>query len=434
MEPLFSAVICGCNAGLFREALHEVYISRIQRENSYFAANVLGARGPLLSALVRFFKDGRWGSLVETAAEGQSLTAEDKLFILMQAGLYLSAARGLGAPEARTCYERAESLCHSLNHPRFLFVSLMGQWRYTLLTDKMSAAMQIAERLYSLAQEQDDPTLMLGAYRALAATFYRLGDFESALQYAMRGVQLWRAGGLQSTIEDVDVPGIACLNHVALCQWQNDNLTASQTTIEEAISLARELNDMHGLARALEVAASLACDQRNLMRVELYSSELIKLSTRYHFPVWMAIGAIYRGWALSAAGKSAEGILSIEQGLRDLQATGDLEPAGYYLVLRAEALYLADRTYEALEAVKEAELVAERFGGRAYDALFLRLRGVFLAAIGAEETQIESSFREAIRIAKEQKSVSLEKRAEATYAEYRRQKASGSGRGFRLPL
>jgi hypothetical protein len=55
--------------------------------------------------------------------------------------------------------------------------------------------------------------------------------------------------------------------------------------------------------------------------------------------------------------------------------------------------------------------------------------------MGAEETQIEASFREAIRIAREQKSVSLEKRAEATYAEYRRQKASGSeGRGFRLPL
>jgi len=42
---------------------------------------------------------------------------------------------------------------------------------------------------------------------------------------------------------------------------------------------------------------------------------------------------------------------------------------------------------------------------------------------------------EAIKTAKEQKSVSLAKRAEATYAEYRRQKASGSGgRGFRLPL
>ena len=64
-----------------------------------------------------------------------------------------------------------------------------------------------------------------------------------------------------------------------------------------------------------------------------------------------------------------------------------------------------------------------------------RLRGVFLTAMGADETQIEASFGEAIRIAQEQKSISLEKRAEATYAEYRRQKASGSGgRGFRLPL
>jgi hypothetical protein len=45
MEPLFLAVICGCNAGLFHEALHEVYIPRIQRGNAYFAANILGARG-----------------------------------------------------------------------------------------------------------------------------------------------------------------------------------------------------------------------------------------------------------------------------------------------------------------------------------------------------------------------------------------------------
>jgi hypothetical protein len=60
---------------------------------------------------------------------------------------------------------------------------------------------------------------------------------------------------------------------------------------------------------------------------------------------------------------------------------------------------------------------------------------VFLAAMAAEDTQIEAPFYEAIKIAKEQKSVSLEKRTEATYAEYRHQKASGSGgRGFRLPL
>ena len=106
-----------------------------------------------------------------------------------------------------------------------------------------------------------------------------------------------------------------------------------------------------------------------------------------------------------------------------------------YLARKAEALHLADRTSEALEAINEAEAMVERFEHRYWCAELYRLRGVFLAALGAEEGQIEASFCEAIRIAKEQKSVSLEKRAEATYAEYRRQKASGSGgRGFRLPL
>jgi hypothetical protein len=98
-------------------------------------------------------------------------------------------------------------------------------------------------------------------------------------------------------------------------------------------------------------------------------------------------------------------------------------------------LHAADRTSEALEAKREAEALAEEREERYWSAELHRLRGGFLAAMGAAETQIEASFGGAIRIAKDQKSVSLQKRAEATYADYRRQKASGSGgRGFRLPL
>jgi hypothetical protein len=108
MEPLFLAVICGCNAGLFREVLHEVYIARIQRGNTSFAANVLGARGALLSILSHFFENGCWDSSVETGDGDQSLTAEDQLFILMQVALNLSATRGFSTPDARVCYERAE--------------------------------------------------------------------------------------------------------------------------------------------------------------------------------------------------------------------------------------------------------------------------------------------------------------------------------------
>ena len=83
---------------------------------------------------------------------------------------------------------------------------------------------------------------------------------------------------------------------------------------------------------------------------------------------------------------------------------------------------------EGASRASEAEALAEKFEQHAYRAELHRLRGVFLTALGAEEAQIEASFCEAVRIAKEQQAVSLEKRAEATYAEYR---ARGESVSFR---
>src|SRR4029077_13861613 len=163
-----------------------VYIPRIQREDAFFAAKDLGARGALLSALARFFERGCWGSVVGMGDEGQRLTAEDQLFILTQAALYFM--QGFAAPEARVCHERAESLCHSLNNPLLLHSAPMGQWRHSLLTEKAAVAMQIAKRIESLAQEQKDAALMLGASRALACTHSYLGDFNTARQTAIRGL------------------------------------------------------------------------------------------------------------------------------------------------------------------------------------------------------------------------------------------------------
>jgi tetratricopeptide (TPR) repeat protein len=290
MEPLFVAVICGCNAGLFRQALHEVYIPRIQRGDDSFAANILGARGALLSVLIHFFEDVRWESPVQTGAEGQTLSAEDQLFILIQAGVNMTALQE-AAPEARICYERAESLCHSLNRPLLLYVALMGQFRYWSVTAKTAAAIAFAKRLYSLAQEQNDSTLMLGACTAMAGLHCTLGDFETSRRYTTEALQI------------------------------------------------------------------------------------------------------------------------------------------------AEALHFADRNSEALEILNEALALVEASGARCWSAQLYRLRGVFLTKLGADEAQIEEAFCRAIRTAKEQKSIFWTKRAEATYAEYRRQKASATrGGGFRLPI
>ena len=303
------------------------------------------------------------------------------------------------------------------------------------MTDKLSFAIQIAERDYSLAQEQNDPALMIGAYQSLAVSLYFLGDFESARKYAMHGVQIWRSGNVQTHAEDYITPVVACLVYGAMCEWHFGEIASCHALMDEGISIAEELKDMNSLALALVWAAALAHCERNPAEVDRLTSELIELSTRQHFAYWLAIGTILRGWARSASGNTAEGIPWIEQGIRDLRATGTVLDLPGHLARKAEALHLADRNSEALEAISEAEALIERFEQRFWCAELHRLRGVFLATVGADETQIEASFCAALRIAREQKSISLEKRAESTYAEYRRQKASAlGGHGFRLPL
>jgi serine/threonine protein kinase len=435
MEPLFLASICGCHAGLFREVLHEIYIPRIQRGDAFFAGSVLGARGALLSLLAHFFDHGRWGSLVETSVEGQRLTADDKLFLLMQAQQYLTVTVGVGAPEARLCAESAESVCILLDRPRLLYCSLLSQWRYSLRRDKLSATMQIAERVYSLARKANDSALMIGAYRAFASTSYWLGKFQAAGESGRRGVQLWRSGGIQFPKEEVNSPVVICLCIQALSEWHSGEIVASRTTMMEAIAVAKELNDMHGLAFALNYAATLGQYRRDPQEVERSALNLVELANRQGFVHWLAGAAMYRGWARSLSGDTTQGISWINLAINECRSVGAILELTYLLALKAEALYLADRAFEALEAVKEAETLTERSEGRWWCAELHRLRGVFLAALGADEAQIQASFCKAVTIATEQKSISLMRRGEASYAEYRRQKTPTSGgRGLRLLL
>ena len=114
---------------------------------------------------------------------------------------------------------------------------------------------------------------------------------------------------------------------------------------------------------ALSFAAFLGHAESNLAEVERSASDLIELSTRQNFSFWLAQGGIHRGWARCASGNTDEGISWIEDGIRN-RATGSMLRLPYFLALKPEALHLTHRTREALEAIKEAEGLVERFEER----------------------------------------------------------------------
>ena len=109
------------------------------------------------------------------------------------------------------------------------------------LTDRLAVTMQIAQRVYALARKQNNPALLVSAYRALASTLYHLGEFEAARRHARRGVQLWRSSYVPAPVEEVHAPAVVCLCYEALADWHFGKTASWRAAMAEAISVATAL-------------------------------------------------------------------------------------------------------------------------------------------------------------------------------------------------
>ena len=70
---------------------------------------------------------------------------------------------------------------------------------------------------------------------------------------------VFRSGAREASslhAEDVYTPVVACLCYGAVSEWHLGEIASCQANMDEAISLAKELNDMNALALALDWAAA----------------------------------------------------------------------------------------------------------------------------------------------------------------------------------
>jgi hypothetical protein len=78
-----------------------------------------------------------------------------------------------------------------------------------------------------------------------------MGDFESARQHALRGVQIWRSGVLQSAVEEVIAPAVGSLCFEALSEWHLGQIASCKSNMAEATLLAKELNQYARTSRGI---------------------------------------------------------------------------------------------------------------------------------------------------------------------------------------
>ena len=179
---------------------------------------------------------------------------------------------------------------------------------------------------------------------------------------------------------------------------------------------------MHGLAVALWHAGWLAYFERDPAEVERCALDLIELTVRQNFMLWLAGGKVLGGWARSASGDT-EGISWIDEGMRTLRATG--QSAVSSLLTAKGGSFALCRSYLRGSCDPRRSSRTGRKLSRALAPCRIASPSRCVArGRWREQCRIEALFHSAISTAKQQKSLSLEKRARTSYAEYCRQKAS----------
>jgi predicted ATPase len=149
------------------------------------------------------------------------------------------------------------------------------------------------------------------------------------------------------------------------------------------------------------------------------ASHLIAVATEQGFPLYRALGTIYRGWAKVRGGDVPEGISLLRIGSSAYSASGAETRISYHIALLAKAYEIAGEIEEALILLDDALQIVERTGERWFVAELNRKKGELLLCQGHAEAA-EQLYRKALSIAHEQEAKLWELRAAASLARLRR--------------
>ncbi len=349
--------------------------------------------------------------------------AQQELSLQITLGPALIATKGYAAPEVEKAYTRARELCQQVGETPLLFRVLFGLWAFYIVRAEHKTANSLGEQLLSLAEGQQDTTLLIEAHWALGASSYARGEVTSARAHLERSIALYDPDEhcTLAFLYGYD-PGMSCQTIGAWVLWSlgypDQALRMSQTSI----TLAQKLSHPFSLAYALGHAARLHQFRREEHAIQERTEAAIALSTEQGFPFFLTQGAIFHGVVLAEQRSGLEGIARIQQGIAAYRATGAELYQPHFLALLAEADGKAAQVEEGLAVLAEALAVVVKTGERFYEAELYRLKGELtlrskVQRLKAEvEAETERCFWQAIEVARDQSGKSLELRATTSLA------------------
>jgi class 3 adenylate cyclase/tetratricopeptide (TPR) repeat protein len=353
------------------------------------------------------------------------------LEFLNSRGAALYALKGPGAPEMGLAYARGLELWTRVGSPAEFINVAYGRLRYLLFSGELASALGLAEDLLRLSHERDDPAGLVQGHFAIGRTLMFIGRFGPARFHLEKSLSLYNK--MRSAIYDVGAMQIGLQVYSAIvlvCLGYPDQaLSNSAAATVEARGL-----DPISLATSMAMRSRLLSLVGDDMALGEQADQLVSFTIEQGFRQWHAQGTIYRGWVQARNGHVAEGMPLLRDGITAFRASGTEAWLPHFLALRASACDLAGEAEEGLSLLDEATQIVDRTGERWLEAELYRLRGQLLLRRGHAEAA-ENSYREALRIAREQEAKLWELRAAASLARLCRDRGHrGQVRDLLAPL
>jgi len=344
--------------------------------------------------------------------------AQQELVLQTTLGPALMAIKGVAAPDVERAYARARDLCQQVGDTPELFPVLAGLHRFYFAGGRLQTARELGEQLLRQAQRQNDPALLLSAHWMLGTPLSWLGEIAAAHEHFEHSIALYDPAQHRSLAVHFGFdPGASCRAYAAYPLWALGYPDRALQRIEEALALVQTLSHPFSLGYVLGCSAIVHMFRREVDAAQERAEASVVLSTDHGFPVWLAGGMFFTGWALAAQGQSEEGIRHMHEGLAAWRTAGMGVMVPTKLILLAEAYGRAGQAEAGLAMLAEALEAVDKYGERFYEAELHRLKGELLLALSPENhIEAEACCRQALAVARHQQAKSLELRAAMSLA------------------
>jgi tetratricopeptide (TPR) repeat protein len=280
--------------------------------------------------------------------------------------------------------------------------------------------MVLGEELLASGERDGDQMVSVEGLYLLGVTAFWQGRLTDSRRYLEEAITRYQPARHREHLAlYAQDPKVVCLSRLAWTLWHLGFPERSARMRDESLVLADSLADPYSRAYALWYALFPAIDMGDSDVVRQYVEAMQRVAADHNLLYIAAVVESFAGYRDTLDGAVDGGIARMEAALSDPRAAGQefvLRPQTLLLLAHAHAA--AGRHDGALSAVEKGIDFAKR-GARIWAGEFHRLRAESLVARGSEESEIESAFRQAIEVGREQQSAWIERHSAVGLARWR---------------